>query len=151
MAVRRGRIRLPPRGQFTSPTSRTGKAFVYGGRRVLVKGDHFQLTWLGPEVVAAIAEAVYATFVRLQAMGDQKIKSIVPVDTGYLQATTFVTISVEGDRLILRIGADTPYAIYVELGTYKMRAQPYIRPTVDYVVGQLVSALQAEASGKLAS
>ena len=51
---------------------------------------------------------------------------IVPVDTGRLRGS----IKVEADGNAITIRADTDYAEHVEFGTYKMRAQPYIRPAI---------------------
>ena len=50
-----------------------------------------------------------------------------PVDTGYLKSTVFVTKS--GDDV--EVGFEAPYASYVEFGTYKMAAQPFLRPALD--------------------
>lgn len=50
-----------------------------------------------------------------------------PVDTGYLRSTVFVTKN--GDDV--EVGFEAPYASYVEFGTYKMAAQPFLRPALD--------------------
>ncbi len=59
-------------------------------------------------------------------MGDMA-KSIVPVDTGFLQSTIYHNVN----DLTLELGATADYAAYVELGTRRMAAQPYIRPAFD--------------------
>jgi len=51
---------------------------------------------------------------------------IVPVDTGRLRAS--IKVRLEGSTIT--IGADTDYAEFIEFGTHKMRAQPYIRPAI---------------------
>lgn len=48
----------------------------------------------------------------------------VPVETGHLQASGFV--DVEPGRA--RVGYDADYAAFVELGTGRAPAQPYLRP-----------------------
>ena len=51
---------------------------------------------------------------------------LVPVDTGYLQSRT----TVEKEIGEVRLENDTPYCLYVELGTYKMAAQPFLVPAL---------------------
>lgn len=55
-------------------------------------------------------------------------RQVVPVKTGYLKSTIFV--SQEGE-LRFEIGASAPYASYIELGTVHQEAQPFIRPSVE--------------------
>ena len=57
-------------------------------------------------------------------------KRIVPVDTGYLRST--IGREKEGSsRYVVEATAD--YASYVEFGTRKMAAQPYLRPALERV------------------
>jgi hypothetical protein len=44
-----------------------------------------------------------------------------------------------------RVGTNVEYAVYVEFGTSKMRAQPYLRPAVKEVVNSKGDALAADA------
>lgn len=55
-------------------------------------------------------------------------RRIVPVDTGRLQRSIEAAYSLDG--LTLFIGSRVPYAGYVEIGTPKMSAQPYLRPAL---------------------
>jgi HK97 gp10 family phage protein len=67
---------------------------------------------------------------RLQTIGEGMISvawDLVPVDTGYLQSTIYSL----AEGMQLEIGATADYASYVEFGTYKMAAQPYLRPAFD--------------------
>lgn len=61
----------------------------------------------------------------------EKARRIVPVDTGKLKAnlrTEIVKIP-NGYRVTLYVDLDeVEYALYVEVGTYKMQAQPYVGP-----------------------
>lgn len=54
-------------------------------------------------------------------------QALCPVDTGYLQSTGFIQ-AVGND---VQVGFEAPYASYVEFGTYKMAAQPFLRPALD--------------------
>lgn len=52
---------------------------------------------------------------------------ICPVDTGRLRAS--ITHAVEEDTAY--VGTNVEYAPYVELGTSKMAARPYLRPAAE--------------------
>lgn len=54
-------------------------------------------------------------------------QDLCPVDTGYLKSTGFVREA--GDDV--EIGYEADYASFVEFGTYKMSAQPFLRPAFD--------------------
>lgn len=50
-----------------------------------------------------------------------------PVDTGNLRGS--ITHKVRENKVV--VGTNVEYAPYVEFGTYKAKAQPYLRPAVD--------------------
>ena len=54
-------------------------------------------------------------------------KAKVPVRTGRLQNSIRQWVIPDGRAM----GPNTPYDIYVEFGTSRMKAQPYIRPSID--------------------
>lgn len=56
-----------------------------------------------------------------------RAQTLCPVDTGTLRESGYV--SAASDEVT--IGFDVEYASYVEFGTYKMEAQPYLRPALD--------------------
>lgn len=53
-------------------------------------------------------------------------KQLVPVRTGYLKSKIYARIK----EWVAEIGADATYALFVELGTKRMRAQPYLYPAI---------------------
>lgn len=61
----------------------------------------------------------------------EEMKSLVPVDTGALQAS--IDYNVSGDDLTFE--ATESYAGDVEYGTVKMAAQPYFNPAIDRNLG----------------
>ena len=61
-----------------------------------------------------------------------------PVDTGFLRSTVFVQAG-QGDDV--EIGFNAEYASYVEFGTYKMAAQPYLRPALESAETAALSAI----------
>ena len=56
-------------------------------------------------------------------------QGIVPVRTGNLMASIFA--DVDEDNLSVTLGATADYASFIEYGTVKMRAQPFLQPAVD--------------------
>lgn len=57
---------------------------------------------------------------------------IVPVDTGRLRNSLHISPSSPGS-LRYEVGDGVDYGVFVEFGTYKMGAQPYLRPAADEV------------------
>lgn len=58
-------------------------------------------------------------------------KRLCPVDTGRLRNS--ITHAMEGSEAVV-IGTNVEYGPYVELGTARQKAQPYLRPAaVDHV------------------
>lgn len=55
-------------------------------------------------------------------------KRTAPVDTGRLRASIAEELRNEGGDLAEIVGTDVVYAPFVELGTRRMRAQPFLRP-----------------------
>lgn len=95
------------------------------------------ITWSNlPQFQKALEDAVSSVQDSTPDMVEQmtqtavaKAKSIVPVDTGRLRAS--ISGDVKGKQLIVgTISADTHYAAYVEFGTSRMGARPYLRPAM---------------------
>jgi HK97 gp10 family phage protein len=81
--------------------------------------------------IPAKAEQMKAAIWQTVHYAAQKImleaKAYCPVRTGRLQNSIKIS-DIAGGKAV---GPDTPYDIYVEFGTRKMSAQPYIRPSID--------------------
>lgn len=73
----------------------------------------------------AIARALEA--IGFQAEGYAKL--LCPVDTGRLQGSIVHETSPEDHSVT--IGTNVEYAAYVELGTKRTKAQPYLRPAIE--------------------
>ena len=67
-----------------------------------------------------------------------------PVDTGFLRESGF--IQAIGDDV--QIGFEAPYASYVEFGTYRMAAQPFLRPALDEAEDAALSAIVDSVQSK---
>lgn len=62
----------------------------------------------------------------------QDARASAPVRTGRLRAAIFSKIlRRDGDRLRVRVGVSSPYALHVEFGTVRTPAQPFLGPAGD--------------------
>ena len=70
---------------------------------------------------------VQAAFMRKAEAGANAARSRAAVDTGAMRASVYAEPTANGSRF----GARVPHAVFVEYGTSKMRAQPFIRPSMN--------------------
>ena len=76
------------------------------------------------EVKEELAKAVETALEEIGLAAEGYAKLACPVDTGRLRNS--LSHAVDGNAAI--IGTNVEYAPYVELGTSRMSAQPYLRP-----------------------
>lgn len=81
-----------------------------------------------PEVLDAMQQAKARILEKLGGKAETYAKRQCPVDTGNLRNSITHKQLDENTEII---GSNVEYAPYVELGTVKMRAQPYLRPAVE--------------------
>jgi len=62
---------------------------------------------------------------------DRAAKQNCPVDTGRLRSSITNELGQDGEGLVATIGTNVEYAPYVELGTSKMAAQPFLLPALE--------------------
>ena len=72
-------------------------------------------------------------------------RRLVPVDTGYLKSSIYALHLARHSQV--KVGAK--YAGYVEFGTYKMAAQPFLRPAVDEQQRQILAAVAEAMIGEM--
>lgn len=73
-------------------------------------------------------------------------KRLAPVDTGFLRSS--IGVEVSGVRQVSAVIAPTAdYAAYVELGTSRAAAQPFMQPAFDKHVPRLQAALATINAG----
>ena len=72
------------------------------------------------------------------ALIEAEAKRLCPVDTGRLRASIN---TIKPRKLVRSIGTSVEYAPYVEFGTYKMRAQPYLRPALEHNIDKIRAML----------
>lgn len=68
-------------------------------------------------------------------------KRMCPVDTGRLRNS--VTHAMEGSEAVV-IGTNVEYGPYVELGTARQKAQPFLRPAAQDHVGEYRRIIEGE-------
>jgi len=92
-----------------------------------------------PAAMAALqqrtADAVAKVAHDVQADAVQR----APIDTGFLRSTGYAR---QSSMFVWRVGFSAGYALYVELGTSRMRAQPYLIPAWNAGRYQLMQALR---------
>lgn len=68
-------------------------------------------------------------------------KTLAPVDTGFLRSSISSDVSVQGTTIRGEVGPTANYGAYVEGGTRRQRAQPYLRPATDMIVPRYEDAV----------
>jgi len=101
----------------------------------------------GDELKDDVTNALFAAILDSQEVAQE----LCPVDTGYLQSRIQIQWVEQGGN-VQRVALynDATYAIYVELGTYKMSAQPFMTPGIKYGAVRLVDLLSFIGSGSAA-
>lgn len=61
---------------------------------------------------------------------DRAAKGYCPVDTGRLRSSINWRLATDSQGLLAVIGTNVEYAPYVEFGTGRMGAQPFLRPAL---------------------
>ena len=88
---------------------------------------YFRFRQYGRQVMKLVNKAAKAALEEGYAVARKK----VPVRTGELQSSIYASTDVTRRGVNIELGADAPYAGFVEYGTSRMRAQPYLRPGTD--------------------
>jgi len=112
-----------------------------------VKGiEEFQKAMLNFD--SAMQRQVYRQLASWAADVKALARQLVPVRTGHLRSSIYAKIS----EWVAEIGAEATYALFVELGTRRMRAQPYLYPAIqqhlprlEQIILDALDAAKAEA------
>lgn len=93
--------------------------------------DFYIKTDLSDEVLMmkseAVLKAMKAISMKAEGYAKKSLTDSGAVDTGRLRGS--VTGEYDGNGV--QVGTNVEYATYVELGTYKMGARPYIKPSIE--------------------
>ena len=101
----------------------------------------YSLTDHSDEVLAALESATNKglLLIGLQAEGYAAMKA--PVDTGRLRAS--ITHALDEDEQAVYIGTNVEYAPYVEMGTSKTKAKPFLKPAASGHKAEYKAILEA--------
>ena len=107
------------------------------GRTVVFKGQaELSAALMRKAGLDAVKTVVRANGTRLQ----QRTKLRAPIDTGTLFRS--IDLQIKDGGLSAVVQPHTEYAAYVEFGTRKMAAQPYVKPAFNTVKAQFIADLQ---------
>lgn len=95
-----------------------------------------------PGAAGKVTKAIGEAFGELAPQLLSEMQGRTPVDTGELRGSETATAG--GLQLTLTAGTD--HAGFVEFGTRKMAAQPYVRPTIEGAAGKVGSAIADKVS-----
>lgn len=90
----------------------------------------FRITRLFPD---RINEQLVEPMTNLGKGIGRRAQRLVPKDTWALHDSIEAKTEVQGDRIVTTVsagGGDVGYAMFVEQGTSRMAAQPYLRPAL---------------------
>lgn len=74
----------------------------------------------------------------------QQAQVIVPIDTGALYASGKTSLEQLPEGPAEEVAFEKEYAAYVEFGTSRQRAQPYLRPALDAAHSLFVDTVKKE-------
>lgn len=99
----------------------------------VVRGAGYEFVWRGDDLERSIRNNSLGGMQSLERIARKTMEQRVPVDTGALKKSIFTRVLRVGNTYVLEFGATIFYTLFVELGTSRMRAQPFIRPAADAV------------------
>lgn len=94
-------------------------------------GGSFRFKWTGRAVLAQLSGATERAAEATGEAAEGYARGIVPVDTGELQRSIGHEVQHSAGAVTVTLFAGAEHAGYVELGTARMPARPYLRPAMD--------------------
>ncbi len=92
-----------------------------------------EMKWYGDKAIQNMEDAINKALTASALVVEGQAKALCPVDTGNLRNS--ITHEVEGKEA--RVGTNVEYAPFVELGTSKMAAQPFLNPALEQNKGNI--------------
>lgn len=87
-----------------------------------------KLNWFGDRAKAAIRQSLDARMDQAGKAIVARARELAPVETGKLRDS--ISYMYSTSTMTLTIHADMPYSGFVEFGTTRMSARPYLRPAL---------------------
>lgn len=94
------------------------------------------------DIKAALNEQVARASEIIGGMAESYAKELSRVDTGTMKNSIGHSVE-DGGRTVV-VGAGPVYAIYNELGTRRMRPQPFIRPSIENHISEYKTVYETE-------
>lgn len=88
----------------------------------------FNFVWHGDPLLQRVYQTADQRMMLAGVMMVERARELAPVHSGELR-DSIGFIYRQSDRVV-QLYADAPYAIFVEFGTYFMKARPYLRPAM---------------------
>lgn len=104
------------------------------GITIRVKSNHI------PKIAAEMAPTAAKIVKAHGYLVEAKAKGYVPVRTGTLRRSIHTVLSNRG--LTATVGPSVLYGKFVEFGTRRMGARPYMRPAAEYVLPGFLAAMK---------
>lgn len=89
------------------------------------------LTGSMEQAIRAAANEITETAYSVEKTAKQNIRNNETVDTGRLLGSVTTNIKQDGSSIAAEIGTNVEYANYIEYGTHKMGAKPFLNPAFD--------------------
>lgn len=86
--------------------------------------------WYGKERLKEIEQKLFNRMKIAAEFVKDEAKRRSPVDTGNLRGSLNKEVVTEAGEIVGRVGTNVEYAGYVEYGTKRQSAQPYLRPAL---------------------
>ena len=96
-------------------------------------------------VLAEMPKAIARALETIGLVAEGHAQGLCPVDTGRLRNS--ITHAIDGDEQAVYIGTNVEYAPYVELGTSKQDAQPFLTPAAQNHSDEYREILEKELGG----
>lgn len=97
------------------------------------------------QAVDGIESAISVALEEIGLLAENYAEKKCPVDTGNLRGS--ITHEVDADGNAVYIGTNVEYAPYVELGTSRQKAQPFLRPAASEHGAQYRQVLKKALGG----
>lgn len=97
------------------------------------------------EVTTELARAFDRALEKIGLTAERYAANLCPVDTGRLRNS--ITHAIDSGEKAAYIGTNVEYAPYVELGTSRQKAQPFLTPAAQNHGEEYRSILESELKG----
>ena len=91
-----------------------------------------KIVWKQSEIITQVNTALQKAMMQAVLMVEADARKLCAVDTGRLRASITHEVKEIAKGVIQgKVGSSTSYSRFVELGTSKQSAQPYLRPALE--------------------